>query len=65
QGYLDTRTPLLIALATNTINFILDPILIFQAGLGVQGAAISTVIAEWIGAASFLYLLTQKWPPVR
>lgn len=36
-----------------------------QPGLGVQGAAIATVTAEWIGALAFLFLLRQKDPAIR
>lgn len=36
-------------------NIILDPIFIFGFGLGVQGAAIATVIAQFIGLGFILY----------
>lgn len=36
-----------------------------QPGLGVQGAAIATVTAEWTGALVFLFLLGRKDPTVR
>eukprot|EP00903_Cladosiphon_okamuranus_P014710 g13631.t1 len=65
RGFLDTKTPLLIALAANFLNFCLDPILIFTLGLGLQGAAIATVAAEWSGAAAFLVLLAMKDPTIR
>ncbi|CBN77635.1 mate efflux protein, multi antimicrobial extrusion family [Ectocarpus siliculosus] len=65
QGFLDTKTPLLIGLAANGLNFVLDPILIFQFGWGLQGAAIATVTAEWAGVMAFLVLLAQKEPSIR
>ncbi|CAM9470074.1 unnamed protein product, partial [Ectocarpus sp. 12 AP-2014] len=65
QGFLDTKTPLLIGLAANGLNFILDPILIFQFGWGLQGAAIATVTAEWAGVMAFLVLLARKEPSIR
>lgn len=34
--------------AGNLLNAILDPILIFLLGLGIGGAAISTVISEYV-----------------
>ncbi|CAM9990186.1 unnamed protein product, partial [Ectocarpus sp. 8 AP-2014] len=64
-GFLDTKTPLLIGLAANGLNFVLDPILIFQFGWGLQGAAIATVTAEWAGVIAFLVLLAQKEPSIR
>lgn len=36
QGFLDTKTPLLIGLAANFLNFCLDPILIFKLGMYVD-----------------------------
>ena len=44
-------------------NIILDPIFIFGFGLGVQGAAIATVIAQFIGLGFILYKsLVTKLP---
>lgn len=57
RGYLDTRTPLWIALGLNVINLILDPIFMFGLGWGVAGAAWATVVAQWVGALGFLSLL--------
>lgn len=37
-------------------NIILDPILIFTFDLGIEGAAIATVIGQWVGAAVALGL---------
>lgn len=34
--------------AGNLLNALLDPILIFLLGLGISGAAISTVISEYV-----------------
>jgi len=60
RGYLDTRTPLLVTIGLNLVNLILDPILIFGLEMGIEGAAIATVIAQWIGAVWFLYLLMHR-----
>jgi MATE family multidrug resistance protein len=56
----DTRTPLLVALAVNSLNAVLDPLLIFWADLGLAGAAVATVIAQGLGALVFLRLLSAK-----
>ncbi|MGM9604610.1 MAG: MATE family efflux transporter [Faecousia sp.] len=37
-------------------NIILDPVLIFGFHMGIQGAAIATVIGQWVGAAVALGL---------
>jgi len=60
RGYQDTRTPLLVAIGVNLLNVVLDPVLIFGAGLGLQGAAIATVIAQYVGALWFLRLIRAR-----
>ncbi len=57
RGLQDTRTPLRITLALNGVNLVLDPILIFWVGWGLDGAAWATVVAQWMGALAFLHLL--------
>ena len=46
RGCLDVVTPLKVGLASNGINLLLDPLLIFGVRLGVAGAAIATVMSE-------------------
>jgi putative MATE family efflux protein len=55
----DTRTPAFIMVFAGLINAVLDPIFIFGLDLGVQGAAIATVV----GRASTLVL--SLWVLVR
>lgn len=59
RGYLDTRTPFLVALGINAVNLVLDPILIFGMGWGIAGAAWATLVAQYLGAAAFLVLLRR------
>lgn len=58
SGYGDTRTPLKIEALSAVINVVLDPILIFGwlgfPALGVEGAAITTIVTR--GIASFVGL---------
>lgn len=60
RGYLDTRTPLVVTMGLNVVNLVLDPLLIYGAGLGIAGAAIATTIAQWTGALWFLDLLLRR-----
>jgi MATE family multidrug resistance protein len=60
RGHQDTKTPLLVAVGVNVINVVLDPILIFAAGWGLEGAAIATVLAQCVGAVWFLRLMTSR-----
>ena len=41
-------------------NLVLDPLLIFYAGMGVQGAAVATVISQCLSAGFVIFFLTQK-----
>lgn len=46
-------------------NLILDPVFIFVLGMGVQGAALATVISQGLAALWTLVFLCGKKPPVR
>ena len=41
-------------------NFVLDPLFIFVLGFGVRGAAIATVISQFLSACFVLFFLTRK-----
>ena len=59
RGHQNTRTPFAVAIGISVLNLVLDPVLIFGAGLGVAGAAWATVIAQWTGALVFLALFRR------
>lgn len=54
RGRQDMQTPLKIAVGLNGVNILLDPVLIFGAGplpaLGIAGAALASVVSQWLGA---------------
>lgn len=56
RGHQDTRTPFLVTVGFNLVNLILDPIFIFGFDLGVTGAAIASVIAQWAGVLWFIVI---------
>jgi MATE family multidrug resistance protein len=60
RGYHDTRTPLLVTLGLNLVNLLLDPLFIFGFGWGLEGAALATLIAQWVGALWFVDLLLRR-----
>jgi MATE family multidrug resistance protein len=74
RGHQDTRTPLWVAGGISVANLILDPILIFGFDWGLAGAAWATMIAQWVGALVFIWLLNSRrqqfslraeWPGMR
>lgn len=58
QGMGDTRTPMILNVVAYVTNLVLDPLLIFGLGpfpaMGVEGAALATVIAQFVGMAAAL-----------
>lgn len=64
RGSGDTFTPGMIMLNSAVINVILDPLLIFGIGpfpeMGLQGAALATVISRSVSMAIVLYLLINR-----
>lgn len=57
RGTGQVKMPLYIVAVSVGINFILDPVLIFGAGLGVMGAALATLFSQAIAATIGMYLL--------
>ena len=60
RGHKDTRTPLRVAIGVNVANLVLDPLLIFGLGWGLEGAAIATVAAQYLGAIWFIRLIANR-----
>jgi MATE family multidrug resistance protein len=54
-----TREVLLLQLALNGINIVLDLVFVLKLGWGVEGVAIATVIAEWSGLIFGLWLARE------
>lgn len=53
RGTMDLRTPLLVAVVANLGNVVLNVWLVYGLDLGIGGAALGTVLAQW-GAALWL-----------
>lgn len=63
QGY--ARTGMMTVMIGAVINIVLDPLFIFVFKLGVRGAAIATIIAQFVSAAWVLKFLFGKHTPIR
>jgi len=51
----DTRTPITFQIGGTLLNILLDPLLIFAAGLGIAGAAWATIISQFAVFLAFVY----------
>ncbi|WP_345666629.1 MATE family efflux transporter [Streptomyces similanensis] len=60
KGAGDTRTPMRLSALANGLILVLDPVLVFGAGLGVRGAAISTVLGRTVALACGLLALRRN-----
>lgn len=58
QGF--GNTGMMTVLLGAVVNIILDPILIFKLNMGVSGAALATVISQFISAVWIIWFLTGK-----
>jgi putative MATE family efflux protein len=54
RGLQDTLRPFLVAVITAGGNLLLEIVLVFGFGLGIGASALSTVVAQWAGAAMYL-----------
>ena len=57
RGMQDTRTTLVIAVAANTVNLLLELALVYALDLGIAGSAWGTVVAQYGAAAAFLVVV--------
>ncbi len=60
SGEGDTKTPVKIQVTSTVVNIILDPILIFGFDLGVQGAALATVISMIVAVIMYVRVILIK-----
>ena len=64
-GHQDTRWPMRIVITTNLANIGLDALFILGLGMASAGAALATVIAEYLGlAVAIIGLRRRGLPPV-
>lgn len=57
RGFQNMRVPFWIMIGLNLVNVVLDALFIFGFGWGLQGAAWASVIAQYVGAFSFIAIL--------
>jgi putative MATE family efflux protein len=60
RGLLDTRTPLVIALASNVLNLVLEVLFVYGLHTGIAGSAWGTVIAQYAAVAAYLVVVGRN-----
>lgn len=54
RGHADYRRPFIVLMASNVLNAAIEIPLVFWAGWSITGSAVSTVVAQYVGAAWLL-----------
>jgi putative MATE family efflux protein len=65
RGAADYRTPLVILVAANVVNLVVELVLVFHFDLGIAGAAWSTVTAQALAATAFVVVVRRQLRPAR
>ncbi len=65
RGVQDTVRPLRIVLTGNALSAVLCPLLVYPAGLGLEGSAVANVAGQTVSAALFLRALAVERAPLR
>jgi putative MATE family efflux protein len=59
RGLQDTRTPLVVAVAANVANVILNVTFVYGLGWGIAGSAIGTLTAQTLSAGVLVWLVSR------
>jgi putative MATE family efflux protein len=59
RGLQDTSRPLIVAVGTALFNLLLEVILIYGLDQRIGASAAATVVAQWLGAAAYLWWITR------
>ena len=59
RGLQDTKRPLYVAIGTAVLNLVVEVVLIFGLDFGIGASALSTVIAQWVGAMAYLVWIAR------
>ena len=65
RGVQDMRRPLYYVLGANLLSAVLCPVLVYPAGLGLEGSAIANASAQTLSGALFLRAIVREHVPLR
>ncbi len=60
RGMQDTRTPLVITVAANLVNIVLNVTLVYGVGLGIAGSALGTLVAQTAGGVALVVVVARQ-----
>jgi putative MATE family efflux protein len=63
RGLQDTKTPLVVAVASALLNLVLEVVLIYGFDLGLGASAFGTVVAQWAAAGFYLHRVLRAVGP--
>lgn len=64
-GMQNSRYPMYIAIGQNLINILVSYLLVFHAGMGIEGVALGTVVSQYVGLLAAFYLCKRQCPKAK
>lgn len=61
-GMQSSRKPMVISIAINIVNIAISPALAFLAGMKLEGVAVGTLVAQWVGAMMGVIMCSRYRP---
>lgn len=61
----DSKTPLLFLVISSVLNVVLDLVMIINFKMGVQGAALATIVSQGVSAVLCFIYMAKKYPDLR
>ena len=59
RGLQDTKRPLYVAAGTAVLNLVIEVVLIYGFDQGIGASALSTVLAQWVGAGVYCWWIAR------
>ncbi|KQV74808.1 MATE family efflux transporter [Aeromicrobium sp. Root344] len=60
RGVLDLRTPLIATIVANVLNVLLNVTFVYGFDWGIRGAAVGTVLAQWLAAGWLVSVVVRR-----
>lgn len=64
-GRQDTRSPMWVSIVINVVNIVASLVLVIGFGLRIEGVAVGTLLAQWVGAIMSITICVVRYRPAR